>query len=691
MCHIIVDSVDEKRDTIGERAPGNALKTALVRYLASTVPSITLKTGNSDKTSLAETLSGTSSLGACIQAMHSGSPLVFVDVYDRPNLVVPSNSPGAGANAGGSGGGGGAVVVEAASGDAVSGVSRRAAIIEEGKRTFSILADDLLAQGRMAWLDVCTVAFFNEALNGDGDMSTEDTMPGAERADAGSRKCLVPLWRAVKSARMKVERGGGGVDIADADADPDAVPRATADQVHHTAAFVAERYFRDAHSLLPPDKVTSEDWAEQFAAEIDCMTVQMRSLFSDANFHHLNLTHPAAADRLVSSLVKLDRLPKENPLEALLLLRRAWSEYDVCVHLSGQFKLWGKLLFAAELAVAFSVVCVIVYRNALIEGGTNKERLTTVTFTLSMITSLLISFSGYLEAKPRWRQLRSSAGALESIIWQFRARSGPFAVSAFGDQGSSSPERVMQATLSAWMEQLVSGANLNSTTLERAYPSWIYTHHQLDPEPVGPPAGPGPDRAAAAALQSQSPPLQRDDHHSPVTPDKFIELRLEKAVAFYKRRIPAYGRRQGAFKVLLLLLAAGSSLLAYLGYLELVVLVTAAASALTSWCEFSDMSSKVQRYNGAVQQVKLLLTWWETLTDVEKAGVENIDRLITRGEAVIGNERVAWQATAAGSGSKDGEGGSGRGGGSQDDPEPGGGGGGGFGNNRVHPKSAKDA
>ena len=37
MCHIIVDSVNKTRGTLGDRAPGNALKAAMVRYFSTKV------------------------------------------------------------------------------------------------------------------------------------------------------------------------------------------------------------------------------------------------------------------------------------------------------------------------------------------------------------------------------------------------------------------------------------------------------------------------------------------------------------------------------------------------------------------------------------------------------------------------------------------------------------------------------
>ena len=44
--------------------------------------------------------------------------------------------------------------------------------------------------------------------------------------------------------------------------------------------------------------------------------------------------------------------------------------------------------------------------------------------------------------------------------------------------------------------------------------------------------------------------------------------------------------------------------------------------------------------------MKKLLSWWDVLTDVERAGTDNIATLIETGESIIADERLAWQSTA---------------------------------------------
>ena len=204
---------------------------------------------------------------------------------------------------------------------------------------------------------------------------------------------------------------------------------------------------------------------------------------------------------------------------------------------------------------------------------------------LCLLVGLLISVDKLLEAKSRWRQLRSHAGALESIIWRFRTRVGSFASTAHASEAHK-PEQVLCRELTDWIDDLVSGANLAATDFNRKYPSHVYKHHQYkDPRKVntkhffkkvkdkittvatsntegekvkdkittvatsntegeggGGEAGAG---AGATRQDEQGEEEHRDpwdyethgdDFQAPCKPEDYIQLRLKKAEAFYTKR-----------------------------------------------------------------------------------------------------------------------------------------------------------
>ena len=140
--------------------------------------------------------------------------------------------------------------------------------------------------------------------------------------------------------------------------------------------------------------------------------------------------------------------------------------------------------------------------------------------------------------------------------------------------------------------------------------------------------------------------LHGDDHHSPVKPDAYINARIHRMMQFYQERLPVYSRARWALRSVILCCTAGSAILSYLDFANFVVMVTSFAGAIICWTEFSEIGKKIERYSRAVRSLKKLLAWWDVLTDVERAGTDNISSLIETAESIIADERQAWQATS---------------------------------------------
>ena len=98
-----------------------------------------------------------------------------------------------------------------------------------------------------------------------------------------------------------------------------------------------------------------------------------------------------------------------------------------------------------------------------------------VLFALSMAASFLISIDALLNAKARWRHLRSSAGTLEAIIWSFRARVGAFELQL--NEPNKRPATVLCAVLNEWRGAMISGGDLKESTIAKRYAPAVYRHH----------------------------------------------------------------------------------------------------------------------------------------------------------------------------------------------------------------------
>ena len=108
-----------------------------------------------------------------------------------------------------------------------------------------------------------------------------------------------------------------------------------------------------------------------FGSETRALAAHLNLLFTSPNVHHLNLNDGQGCARLVRQLVQLDRVPAKNPIAGLLLLRQAWNEFDVVVHLSASYKFWSKVLYIVQLAFAWLLVVATTARNSICSDEKN--------------------------------------------------------------------------------------------------------------------------------------------------------------------------------------------------------------------------------------------------------------------------------------------------------------------------------
>lgn len=181
------------------------------------------------------------------------------------------------------------------------------------------------------------------------------------------------------------------------------------------------------------------------------------------------------------------------------------------------------------------------------------------------------------------------------------------------------PEKRLAVILQNFQEDLI--ANLGSSNFHKKHSAGTYKHYQ-----------------------HRGFPKDGDDFHSPVHPTRYIELRMKKAIRFYKVRIPKYNRCKNCLRMIVVLLSVAASALARHSLAGVVVLVTAASAAVTSWLEFTDMASKAERYNHTIGKLNNLLHWWASLTEVQKASRELIATLIMSSEAAITSEQTGWNS-----------------------------------------------
>jgi hypothetical protein len=137
-----------------------------------------------------------------------------------------------------------------------------------------------------------------------------------------------------------------------------------------------------------------------------------------------------------------------------------------------------------------------------------------------------------------------------------------------------------------------------------------------------------------------------DDHHSPLTPEQYLKLRVKIQIELYQSRLPLYERTRMSFEVLLIMASMSGSVLAFLRVSSYVTIPVALTTAVTAYSKFSSPDKKMQRYSDAISGLDNVLLQWRALTDVEKANTEFISELIDSCESTFAAERQAWVSTS---------------------------------------------
>ena len=81
----------------------------------------------------------------------------------------------------------------------------------------------------------------------------------------------------------------------------------------------------------------------------------------------------ARAEQLLDKVTLLDRLPRQQSLAGLLLLRECWDEHDITMHLAGQYKRASHVMYVVLLMLGL-VILVLVSVQTRVKSYYDIER-----------------------------------------------------------------------------------------------------------------------------------------------------------------------------------------------------------------------------------------------------------------------------------------------------------------------------
>ena len=125
-------------------------------------------------------------------------------------------------------------------------------------------------------------------------------------------------------------------------------------------------------------------------------------------------------------------MPKVTEKEGLELLRMAWKEYDVAVHLGGRYFRLARVFQCILLSLGVIVIVfTVLYTQERCEEADvdppgcfqlsiSPREIEGIIFSLSLAMSLTQALDSYYIPDSRALHLKSGAAELESIIWLYR-------------------------------------------------------------------------------------------------------------------------------------------------------------------------------------------------------------------------------------------------------------------------------
>ena len=135
---------------------------------------------------------------------------------------------------------------------------------------------------------------------------------------------------------------------------------------------------------------------------------------------------------------------------------------------------------------------------------------------------------------------------------------------------------------------------------------------------------------------------KNDDGFSFLTPERYIELRLEDQLNYYSNKTPKLERQIKQMQVAILVAGGVGTLLAAVHAELWVALTTALATALTTSIASRQLDETLVRYNQSAADLANVRDWWTKLSPAAKRNPKNIDQLVDVTEKVLETELSGW-------------------------------------------------
>jgi hypothetical protein len=223
-----------------------------------------------------------------------------------------------------------------------------------------------------------------------------------------------------------------------------------------------------------------------------------------------------------------------------------------------------------------------------------------------IVLSVLIGWTNRFHHGKRWVLTRQAAEAIKREIFQFRTGAARYR-----------NEVTREKDLAKALED-VTGPLARSEANTTALPMY---------------AGPIPPQSAA---------VEGDDGMSPLTPDRYIDVRLDDQLRFFRKKAIVLETVLEWLQWGILGVGGLGTLLAAIGFDLWVTLTTAVATALGTYLSYRAVDSTLTNYNQTAIDLENIKGWWTALRPDEQGDPSNVDLLVQHTEQTLATELSGW-------------------------------------------------
>jgi predicted Rossmann-fold nucleotide-binding protein len=296
-------------------------------------------------------------------------------------------------------------------------------------------------------------------------------------------------------------------------------------------------------------------------------------------------------------------------------LRQAWLRFGALdLAAVGQQKFFRRmqgLILALTVGVTATVVlqqaipdqCPIPFSGLELGCGPGLHFLVIIA---PIALSVLIGWTNRFHHGKRWVLTRQAAEAIKREIFQFRTGATPY-------RDDSTREKDLAKAIEDVTRRLAR-SEANTTALP------IYS-------------GPIPPLYAAG---------EGDDGMSPLAPDRYIEVRLDDQLRFFRKKAVTLDTLLERLQWGILGAGGLGTLLAAIRFDLWVTLTTAVAAALGTYLSYRGVDSTLTNYNQTAIDLENIKGWWTALRPDEQGDPANVDALVQHTEEVLATELGGW-------------------------------------------------